>query len=135
LPSGRTVWVASFYVAGRKVKRTWPRRPPGGHDGLTRTQAEDRLRREIGQTTTVARARGDRPTIAHVSARYLRAPAKGGKPRKPSTVENVESEVRCHLAPFFGDRPLDRIDADDIAEERGVASTRRPIACCIAWPR
>jgi integrase len=89
---------------------------PGGHDGLTRTQAEERLRREIGQTSAVAQTRGDRPTIPDVSARYLRAPAKGGKPRKPSTVENVESEVRCHLAPFFGDRPVDRIDADDVAD-------------------
>jgi integrase len=103
-------------VAGRKVKRTWPRRPPGGHDGLTRTQAEERLRHEIGQTMVVARARGDRPTITEVSARYLRAPAKGGKPRKPSTIENVESEVRVHLAPFFSDRSVDRIDADDIAD-------------------
>jgi integrase len=105
-----------FYVAGRKVKRVWPRRVPGGHDGLTRTMAEQRLRDQIGQTTIVARARGDRPTIPEVSARYLRAPAKGGKPRKPSTVENLESEVRCHLAPFFADRPVDRIDADDVAD-------------------
>jgi integrase len=116
LPSGRTIWVASFYVAGRKVKRTWPRRVPGGRDGLTRTQAEERLREEIGQTTAIAHTRGDRPTIAEVSSRYLRAPAKGGKPRKPSTVENVQSEVRCHLAPFFGDRSVDRIDADDIVD-------------------
>ena len=117
LDSGRAVRVASFYdPAGRKVKRTWLRRPPGGRDGLTRTQAEEKLRQERGQTSRVAQTRGDRPTISDVSARYLRAPAKGGKPRKPSTVENVESEVRCHLVPFFGDRPVDRIDADDIAD-------------------
>jgi integrase len=116
LTSGRTVWLAQFYVAGRKVKRIWPRRLPGGRDGLTRRQAEDRLRQEIGKAGTVARTRGDRPTIEEVSRRYLLAPAKAGKPRKPSTVENVECEVRCHLAPFFADRPVDQIDADDVAD-------------------
>lgn len=116
LPSGRALWVASFYVAGRKVKRTWPRRVPGGRDGLSRTMAEQKLRDEIGQAPPSARTRGDRPTIAEVSASYLRAPAKGGKPRKPSTVENLESETRKHLVPFFGDRSVDRIDADDVAD-------------------
>ena len=31
--------------------------------------------------------------------------------------------MRCHLAPFFGDRPVDRIDADDIAD---LISALRP---------
>jgi integrase len=51
-----------------------------------------------------------------VSRRYLLAPARGGKPRKPSTVENVQSETRTHLVPFFGERPFDGIDADDVAD-------------------
>jgi integrase len=116
LPSGRTVWVALLYRSGRKIKRTWPRRVPGGRDGLTRTQAEERLRQEIGKTSAVARVRGDRPDIAEVARRYLLAPAKGGKPRKPSTVENIESEVRVHITPFFRERPTDRIEAEDIAD-------------------
>jgi integrase len=116
LRSGRAVWIASLRVGERRIKRTWNRRAPGGGDGLTRKQAEARLREEIGKTRVVARARGGNKTIAEVSEHYLRAPAKGGKPRKPSTVENVQSEVRCHLAPFFADRPVGRIGADDVAD-------------------
>jgi hypothetical protein len=36
--------------------------------------------------------------------------------RKPSTRQNIESEVRVHLAPFLGDRSLDRITPEDIAD-------------------
>ena len=47
--------------------------------------------------------------------------------RKPSTIENVESEVRTHLAPAFGGRSMDRIEPEDVAdliasmEARGLA--------------
>jgi integrase len=116
LDTGRAVWIASIHVGEERIKRTWPRRIPGGRDGLTRKQAENRLREEIGKTRAGARARREDMTVAEVSEHYLRAPAKGGKPRKPSTVENVRSELRCHLAPFFADRPLDRIGADDVAD-------------------
>ena len=115
-PAGKAIWVATWYAAGRKIKRTWPRRIPGGREGLTRTDAERKLREEIGLTASAGRARGDRPTIAEVGARYLRTPAKGGRPRKPSTVDNVKSEVRCHLAPFFQERPVDKFTANDVAD-------------------
>ena len=96
-----------------------------GRPGRTGAHAgRGRLREETANTGAASRARGDRPTIPEVSRRYLRAPARSGKPRKPSTIENIESEVRCHLAPFFADRPIDRIDADDIADLISTLETK-----------
>ena len=112
-PTGATVWIAQFRVAGRKVKRTWPRRVPGGRDGLTRTQAEERLREEISQAGTVAHARGERLTVADVGARYITHARRKG--RKPSTLQNLESEIRVHLAPFFTGS-MDAIVAEDVAD-------------------
>jgi integrase len=115
---GTRSWVAQWYdAAGTRHKRAIGKvRAPGATDGLNRTQAGAKLHELIGETPAAQRTRGDRPTVADVSRRYLRAPAKGGRPRKPSTVENVQSEVRVHLEPFFGDRPVDRITADDVAD-------------------
>jgi integrase len=112
-PTGATVWIAQFRVAGRKVKRTWPRRPPGGRDGLTRTQAEERLRDEISQGGGVAQACGERLTVAEVGARYITQARRKG--RKPSTIENLESEIRVHLAPFFTGS-IDAITGEDVAD-------------------
>src|SRR5262249_15333813 len=69
-----------------------------------------------GQPSATPHARGEQLTVAEVSRRYLLAPARGGKPRKPSTVENVESETRTHLVPFFGERPFGGVDAGDVAD-------------------
>jgi integrase len=112
-PTGATVWIAQFRVAGRNVKRTWPRRPPGGRDGLTRTQAEDRLRQEIGQAGAVAHAAGERLTVAEVGARYITHARRKG--RKPSTLGNLESEIRVHLAPFFTGS-IGAITGEDVAD-------------------
>jgi integrase len=111
--SGAESWYGLWYSGGRRVKRKLGRkRAPGSHDGLTRPQAEARLRELMGQTTVSAR--GERLNIAEVARRYVLAAER--KRRKPSTIENVESEVRVHLAPFFGDRSLDRITSEDVAD-------------------
>ncbi len=34
--------------------------------------------------------------------------------RKPTTIQDYRIMLRRHLAPFFADRPLDKIDADSI---------------------
>jgi hypothetical protein len=50
--------------------------------------------------------------------------------RTKSHIETVESHLRVHLVPFFGDRPIDRIEPDDVtrllARLRAAAVSRRP---------
>ncbi len=110
---GTESWYGLWYSGGERVKRRLgAKRSRGSHDGLTRPQAEARLRELIGETTV--QATGERLTIAEVARRYLLAAER--MRRKPSTLENIESEVRVHLAPFFGDRSLDRITPEDVAD-------------------
>jgi len=107
---GSESWVAVWREHGRKRKATL-----GRVGELSEKQANQKLA-ELRGTPAAPRATGEQLTVAEVSRRYLLAPARGGKPRKPSTVENVESETRTHLVPFFGERPFDGIDADEVAD-------------------
>ena len=110
---GRGHWYGTWYASGRKIKRKLgPKRTAGSHDGLTRTQAEARLRELMGRTSV--RATGERLTVVEVAARYVAQAQRRG--RKPSTIENIESEVRTHLVPAFGGRSMDRIEPEDVAD-------------------
>jgi integrase len=106
-------WYGRWYSGGRRVKRKLGAvRAPGSRDGLTKTQAEARMRELQGQA--VPRAAGERLTVPEVAARYVAYARRRG--RKPSTIENIESEVRTHLAPFFPGRAMDRITPEDVAD-------------------
>ena len=93
-------------------------RVPGTNEGLTRTQAEKRLRELMGtvQHTT------DPARTVRVAGRSLleRLEARGSA---RSHIEGVESYLRVHVVPFFGEKPLDRIDDDDVT--RFAARLRR----------
>lgn len=105
---GSESWVAVWRERGCKRKRTL-----GRVGELSEKQANQKLadlRGTLGEPTGT----GERLTVTEVSRRYLLAPAKGGKPRKPSQVENIRCDTRTHLGPFFGERPFDGIDADDV---------------------
>ncbi len=52
--------------------------------------------------------------MQEVTLRYLAHSERRG--RKPSTLRNVESEVRVHIAPFFGTRSLDAIRPEDVLD-------------------
>jgi integrase len=108
------MWVGHWRSNGRQVKRTvGPIRQPGSRDGLTRTQAEAKLRELIADTQIVPRV-GERLDVDQVARRYrLHAQRKG---RKRSTVQNIESEVRVHLVPYFGDRAIDGITPEDVID-------------------
>jgi integrase len=112
--AGRETWYGHWRATGRQVKRRiGPKRADGERAGLTRTQAEAELRRLIAETQ-VKRRVGERLSVDEVSRRYrLHAERRG---RKRSTVQNIESETRVHLAPFFGDRALDAITPDDVID-------------------
>ena len=113
--NGREAWYGHWRANGRQVKRRiGEKRATGSRDGLTRAQAEAELRRLIEEVRPPALRTGERLTIQEAARRYLLQAERRG--RKPSTRQNIESEVRVHLAPFFRDRALDAIRAEDVLD-------------------
>lgn len=112
--NGRETYYGSWYANGRRVKRRiGPKRPRGERTGLTRAQAEAELRRLIAETQVRAQV-GERLTVGEVGevgARYVEHAKRRG--RKLSTQKSIESIVRVHLVPFFGERPVDAIEPED----------------------
>jgi integrase len=112
-------YYGQWRVAGRLVKRRLgPVRPPGAREGLTRTQAEARLRKLIEDA--LAAPPVERVTVEQAGGRLLAQLATLG--RKRSTTEGYESYLRVHLAPYFGDVPLQHISQHDV--ERFMAACR-----------
>ena len=107
----RGAWYGKWRIHGRHVKRkVGPVRKPGTRDGLTKKQAEARLRKLMGEAAPP-------PLAEHVTARMAgesliaELEARG---RKPSTVQGYRSYLNVHLVPEFGNRPLDRIQKRDV---------------------
>ena len=95
--------------AGRTNRKLGPVRRPGSASGMTRTQAEKRLRdlmSEVHVTTDVA------VTMAIAGRAWIEALEAKGRAR--SHVQSVESYLRVHLEPFFKEKPLDRIGEADV---------------------
>ncbi len=95
---------------GRTNRKLGPVRRPGTAAGLTRAQAERRLRAVMDQVEvrtdpelTVATA-----GVALLAQLEVRGASKSHR-------ETVESHLRVHLEPYFKDKSLDRISADDVA--------------------
>lgn len=113
--SGREHWYARFYVGGQRVKRKiGAKRTRGTSEGLTRPQAEKRLRLMMEAESFVVASEG-RVSIESAGERYLNhlGDVMG---RKPSTVSDYGYMLSAHMVPFFGARKLDRIDADLVAD-------------------
>jgi integrase len=112
----RNRWYGQWYVRGRLVKRSLgPIRQAGSRDGLTRTQAEARLRELMLQADSAPPPVTERMTIGEVGDRRIKQLARSG--RKPdTTLANYESEIRIHFAPHFGDTTVDAITADDVED-------------------
>ena len=102
---GRWITVAG----GRTNRRLGPVRRPGTANGLTRTQAEKKLR-ELMQDVQVVT---DPDVTMAVAGRALRDHLEG-KGSSRSHLETVESHLRVHLNPFFGDTAIDRIGEPDV---------------------
>jgi integrase len=112
---GSRTWVAEWRdPAGQRHKRALGRIRTATRDGLTQKQAEAELRELIGEPPATRRTTGERPSVEQVATAYLAAARRRG--RKESTRQNIESEVRVHIAPFFGARPLDVITAHDVED-------------------
>ena len=110
---GRETWYGQVRINGRIVKRALgPKRAAGSRDGLTRAQAEKKLRSLID--SAVQPEPGDPTPIEVVGAEYLRHCRQRQLAR--TTLMDYESCLRVHLVPFFGDKPLSRIDERDVEE-------------------
>jgi integrase len=112
--SGRESWYGRWTQEGVRVKRRLGlKRVPSTRDGLTRAQAERELRRLMSEAHPRP-APGERLTIGAVGARYLNHLEARG--RKHATLVGVEMALRVHLAPFFAEKPIDKIRTSDIEE-------------------
>jgi integrase len=101
------VWFGKWYAGGRQVKRRiGPKREPGTREGLTKSQAERRLRELMSETRLEPAT--DRLTVEQAGRRLIAHLEWQG--RKRSTLQAYDSFLRIHLIPYFGERTLDRIE-------------------------
>jgi integrase len=111
---GRETYYGHWRTDGQQIKRRiGPKRTPGTRDGLTLGQAETELRRLMAELKPTRQA-GDTLTIGELGSRYLAHLDR--QARKKATVTAVESILRVWLEPFFGERDLRRIRAEDVQD-------------------
>lgn len=104
-------YYGKWRVGDRQVKRKLGSvRRPGTRDGLTRTQAEAKLRKVMSEVTTAPVV--ERVTVEDAGTRLIDHLEALG--RKPSTTQNYRSYLRWHLAPYFGSKALDTITRHDV---------------------
>lgn len=109
-------WYGSWWMGGRRVSRKLGAvRPASKREGLTRVQAERELRRRIEAERPAAHPA--RLTVEQAGERYVRHLGEVMQ-RKRTTTQDYEIMLRRHLAPFFGDRPVERVDVDHVAAYR-----------------
>lgn len=110
---------------GHKVQRKIGAvRTPGKADGIPKVEAERRLvimRQETGRVIRLE----DRVTIEVAGAEYCRRLAVN-KDRKTSYKLTQASDIRNHLAPFFGNTTIDKIKPRDI--ESYIAKKQQTLA-------
>jgi len=110
---GRETWYAQLRSGGRLVKRSLGlKRAAGTREGMTRAQAEAALRRLVDEVAA-APPPAERVGVAQAGERYLHH-LEVVMERKRSTLQDYRIILSRHLAPFFGDRPLERVKPDDV---------------------
>jgi integrase len=123
--AGRETWYGKWSVDGVQIKRrVGLKRKAGTRDGLTRGQAEKKLR-EMMATVEPSRPVTDALTISDLGQRYRVYLVRRG--RKKATTVALESILRIWLEPFFADRDVRTITAEDVRDlMRMMESGRRP---------
>jgi integrase len=110
-----------WWANGRQVKRKLgPCRPPGTREGLTRSQAEARMRELMAVTQLPAPT--ERLTLEEVGRRYVRHLDEVMQ-RKPSTIKDYRIIVARHLGPFFGAAEIRKLTPEDFVAY--IAAKRR----------
>jgi integrase len=107
-------WYGMWWLGDRRIQRTLgPVRKPGSRRGLTRKQAEARLRVLMQEVKPIAAA-SEQLTVAQAGERYIRH-VEHVLERKPTTVADYGSILHRHLAPRFGQAGIDRITTEHLA--------------------
>jgi integrase len=110
---GEETWYAQVRVGERFIKRALgPKRAHGSREGLTKAQAEARLRVLIDERRAAPPV-VERMTVADAGERRIDH-LEHVMQRKPTTIQDYRIMLRRHLGPFFADRPLERISSDDV---------------------
>ncbi len=125
--AGNESWYGLWWCDGRRIKRrVGPKRSSGRADGLTKPQAEQRLRElmaevRIEDVKEAAERPGGRSTrtLAEVGEAYIRS-----RDLKASTITDYRMHLRVHLVPFFGSRRLATIKASDVEDLIAVLTAR-----------
>src|SRR5437588_7547311 len=113
-------YFGKWRVGDRQVMRKLgPVRKVGTSTGLTKAQAEARLRKLMGEVKYVVPE--ERLDFGEIAERYV-SHVQHVMGRKPSTVRDYEIIARKHLAPYFSGKPIARISSDDIASYLTVKS-------------
>jgi len=112
---GRESWYGRWRSpgGGKANRKLGLKRQRGNSEGLTRVQAERELRRRIDENASLV-ARGQRRGIAAAGAAYVDH-LENVMERKRTTIQDYRGYLRRHLEPFFGDRPLDRVDERQVS--------------------
>ncbi len=121
-------YYGKWRVGGRQVKRKLgPIRTPSTRDGLTKAQAEAKLRTLMGE---VSAAPAERLTVAEVAERLLVHLEVMG--RKPSTLRSYRALVHAQLEPHLGRRPIALLTREHVerfaADMLGAGLTPKTIA-------
>ena len=107
--NGREMFYGSWWANGRRMnRRLGVKRPRGSREGLTATQAEERLRELIAETEPTA-TRRDRLTLSEAGARYRRHLEKGGRTRAADA--GIKSTARSAVSLLSQPREASPISA------------------------
>lgn len=105
-------YYGKWRVHGRQVMRKLgPVRQPGTRTGLTRAQAEARLRALMAETSLPAPT--ERLTFEEMGRRYIQH-LEEVMQRKRTTIQDYRIMLLRHLGPFFGATEVTKLDAADV---------------------
>ena len=86
-------------------------RSPGSRDGLTRPEAERRLRRAMD--TSMPPSVTGSITVTPACEHHIKALRVLG--RRETTIEDYRCLLRRHIVPAFGNSSIERVSADEIS--------------------
>jgi integrase len=105
-------YYGKWRVHGRQVMRKLgPIREPGTRTGLTRAQAEARLRALMAETSLPAST--ERLTFEEMGRRYIKHLEEVIQ-RKRTTIQDYRIMLLRHLGPFFASTEVSKLTADDV---------------------